>query len=233
MRLFNVLVLLLLASPLKAQETLSSLISESRTLALDGSSASRQRFTDAQIAQFLNEAQREALTQTRCLRQDQVFQLVPGTTYYPLPSNYLTIERVTVGSKWIQEMSPAALDARSRGWEIASGYPSYFFVNFSSRGLMGFAPWPATSTDTDTVKVEYDVQANEMVNGSDSPFNGINEMIDYQHGLAYFAASMMSMIQGVPTRAQAYQGVFASVVTGMTKQCLARPSYLPGATGSP
>lgn len=230
--LFALLALGAIGRPAAAL-TLSQLISEARTLALDGSSSSRQRFSDSQITEFLNEAQREALTQSRCLRQDQVFQLVPGTTYYPLANNYLAMARVTVGYKYIQEMTPAGLDGRSRGWEAASGYPTYYFVNWSSPTLVGFAPWPATATDTDTVKIEYDVQATDMSSSSDVPFNGVPRMYDYHHALAYFGAAMMSAIDGQATRQTAYQQVYAGVVVAMAKRCLERPNYLPSATGTP
>lgn len=220
------------ARPAVATETLTQLIAEARVLALDGSSATRQQFSDAQITQFLNEGQRESLTQTRCLRQSQVYTLVPGTTYYALPSNYLTMERLTIGFKYLQEMSPAALDGRSRAWEAASGYPTYYFINWSSPTMVGFAPWPAQSTDTDTIKMEYDVQANDLVNGTDLPYNGVTQMFDYHHALAYFAAAMMSAIQGQAGRQQSYQGIYVGMVTAMKNRCLERPNYLPSATGT-
>lgn len=213
--------------------TLSQLIAEARTLALDGSSSTRQRFSDSQVTEFLNEGQREALTQTRCLRQSLIFQLVPGTTYYALPSNYLTMERLTIGQKYIQEMSPAALDGRSRAWEAASGYPTYYFVNFSSPSYVGFAPWPAQSTDTDTIKMEFDVQATDLASASDVPYNNEIQMYDYHHGLAYFAAAMMSAIDGQTPRMTFYQGVYGGVTAAMAKRCLERPNYLPSGTGTP
>lgn len=143
------------------------------------------------------------------------------------------MERVTIGYKYIPEASPAALDGRSRGWEQASGYPTYYFVNFSSRGLLGFAPWPATSTDTDTVKIEFDVQPSDMSTGTDQPFNGAVEMQDYAHSLGYFAAAVMSQIQGLTAKASGYMGLYSSVMAGMSKQCLSRPVYLPSAVGTP
>lgn len=216
-----------------AQQNLSSLISEARTLALDGDSASRQRFSDQQISIWINEAQRQAQIKTRCLRSTLNFTLVEGSTYYPLPDNFLNIERVTIGSKYIQEMSPAALDGRSRGWEAASGYPSYYFLFFSSPTMVGFAPWPATSTDIDVIKMEIDIQANDLVNGTDYPFNGVVKMRDYGHALAYFAASMMNSVEGISSRSAAYMQLYSMVIEGMSKLCNSRPSYYPSATGNP
>lgn len=233
MRRFTLAIYFLGLSGISSALTLSNLISTARTLALDGASATRQRFSDSQITDFINEGQREALLATRCLRESQVFTLQPGTTYYPLPSNYLTMERLIVGSKYLQEMTPAGLDGRSRGWESASGYPTYYFINWSSPSLVGFAPWPATATDTDTVKMEYDIQANDLVSGSDIPYNGVIKMYDYQHALSYFAASVMSAIDGQMGRQAAYLSVYSGVTAAMAKRCLERPNYLPSATGSP
>lgn len=217
----------------RAAETLSQLITDARVLQHDAASNTRQRFTDAQITEFINQGQREALAAAPCLFQNIVFTLSPGTTYYPLPSNYTSIRRVTVGSKWIQELSPGGLDGRSRGWEAASGYPTYYFVNFSSRGLVGFAPWPAQAADTDTVKVEYNVQATDLAAAADLPFNGVNELQDYHHALAYFAAAMMAAVDEHPSQSSAYMGVFSMMAKQMGANCTQRPNYLPSAVGTP
>jgi len=222
-------------SHIASASSLSQLISQARTLALDGSSTSRQRFTDSQITAFINEGQREVLAASAqyCLKKSIQFQLQVGTTYYPLPSDFLSVNRLTIGYKYLQEMSPAALDGRSRGWQTASGYPTYYFVNFSSPSYIGFAPWPAQSTDTDTIRVEYNIQAQELVSGSDIPFNGVYNMYDYHHMLAYFAAMMMSAIDGQIARQQAYQAVYVGMATALNKKCVDRPNYLPSGTGTP
>lgn len=226
------IIFLLSTGTVRASENLSQLITDARVLARDPSSNSRQRFTDVQVTEFINQGQREALSSNHCLAQNITFQLVPGSTYYNLPQNFLNITRVTIGTKWIQEMSPAALDGRSRGWEAASGYPTYYFVNFSSRSLIGFAPWPAAATDTDTVKVEFDIQANDLVNSTDIPFNGVLELQDYHHALAYFAAGMMAAVDEHPSQSTAYLGIFVNEVKMMNSHCVERSNYFPSATGA-
>lgn len=222
-----------LCSPSSAAETLSTLISEVRVLTLDAASSTRQHLTDANITTFLNQAQREVMAGSYCLQQSLVFQLVPGTTYYALPSNYNVIERVTIGSKSIPQMTPAALDSQSLGWEQASGYPNRYFVNFSSRGLIGFAPYPQTATDTDTIKVDYEISANDLVNPTDIPFNGIGEIQDYQHSLAYWTASTIEQLDQQPARAQYYFSLFQAVASQMTKKCRDLKNYRPNASGQP
>lgn len=216
-----------------ASENLTQLTSDVRVLTLDSSVSGLPHFTDSQIKTFLNQAQREILAGSHCLQQTMVFQLVPGTTYYPLPPNYTVIERVTIGFKSIPQMTPASLDSQSLGWETASGYPNRYFINFSSRGLVGFAPWPQQSTDTDTIKIDYDVQANELVNGSDLPYNAINELTDYQHALAYWASATIEQLDQQPALAGYYFTIFQAVSSQMVKKCRDLTNYRPNANGAP
>ncbi len=221
------------ALPARAGETLSQLIADVRVLTQDPANASYSHFTDSQITTLLNQAQREILAGNHCLQQTMVFQLVPGTTYYPLPANYTVIERLTIGAKSIPQITPAAMDSQSLGWEYATGYPNRYFINFSSRGLVGFAPWPQQSTDTDTIKVDYDVQANELVNAGDYPYNGVNELQDYQHALAYWASATIEQVDQQPQRAQYYLTLYAAVGSQMKAKCRDLTNYRPSASGTP
>src|SRR5258708_21417272 len=132
------LLALFLVSSVQANETLSQLITDARILVID-STTTRQRFSDSQITEFINQGMRLAIGENHCLQQSFIFNLVPGTTYYNLPANYDAMFRVTIGGKWMHELTPAALDGRSRGWEQSSGYPTYYFINFSSRSMVHFA----------------------------------------------------------------------------------------------
>jgi hypothetical protein len=231
----KLLILLLLVAPVhvRAAETLSQLIADVRALTLDGASSTRQKFTDSQITTFLNQGQREMMQMDRCLENSIIFTLVPGTTYYPLPNNYNNIDRVTIGSKWLQQLSVGALDGRSRGWEASSGYPTYYFINISSRGLVGFAPWPAQSTDTDTVKIEYSIQATDLVNSSDLPFNGVNELQDFHHALAYWAAATISNIMNQPERSTYYMSLYQYLAKKFDSSCREQPAYSPSGAATP
>lgn len=231
MRLLLLAVLGLAASA--DAETLSNLITDTRVLALDAASTTRQRFSDSTITQWLNVGQRQAMAQTWCLQASYTMQLQQGVTYYALPSDYLAMRRLTIGAKMLQEMTPAALDGRSRGWEVSSGYPTYYFINFSSPTSLGFAPFPQTATDTDTVKVEYLQNAADLVSSSDVPFNGNAKLYEYHHSLAYFAAAMALSTYGALDRTSAYLAIYAASVTQMKDRCRGLPNYLPSATGTP
>jgi hypothetical protein len=225
-------VALLSFSQARAAEQLTNLIADVRALTLDNSSPV-PHFSDSQITTFLNQAQREILAGNHCIQQSLVFQLQLGVTYYSLPTNYTVIERVLIGSKMIPQMTPAALDSQSLGWELASGYPNRYFINFSSRGLVGFAPWPQQSTDTDTIKIDYDVQANDLVNGTDYPYNGINELQDYQHALAYWAAATIEQLDQQPGLAGYYLQIYGAVSKQMQIKCRDLTNYRPSSSGQP
>lgn len=213
-------------------ETLSQLITDSRVLGLDAASSTRQRFTDAQITEFLNMAQRDAMSQTRPLQASISFQLSPGVTYYSLPTDYLSMTRLTVGQQYIQEASPAALDGRARGWQMASGYPVYYFINWSSPTLVGFSPWPAQATDTDTVRMDYFQNAADLVNSSDQPFNSVPKLTNFHHGLAYYAAAMMLINTTNQTMVQTYLSEYQATVAALKTRAMERPNYLPSTSGA-
>lgn len=213
--------------------TLSSSITQARVLSRDASSSARQRFTDAQITALLNEGQSQAIARTWCAQSSTTIQLVVGTTYYAVPSNFLAVRRVTRDNLQIQEITPAALDSRSRGWETVTGVPLYYFINFSTRGMIGFSPFPTVATDTATIKMDYFIKVNDLSSSSDQPFNGIQEFTDFHYGLPLFAAYRMTLIMGDSTLAGAYLQGYESMVQNLAQRCTDRPNYLPGAIAKP
>ena len=232
MRPLLFLAVLALVAPASSQLTLAQLDTNARTLTLDAKS-DRQRFSDAQIYEWINEGQQNLIGYSRCLRASYTFSLIPGVTYYQMPADFQGIERVTIGGKMIPQMTPASLDSQSLGWEYESGYPNRYFVNYASRTLVGFAPFPQQSTDTDTIKVDYTVQANQLVNPTDIPFNGSPDLYTYQFGLAYFAASVMAAIQGQQAQSQLYMQLYTATAATMQQKCIVLTNYLPSASSQP
>lgn len=213
--------------------TLAQLIQTARVLALDAGSTTRQRFSNQEITDFLNDAQSDSVAQTQPLQSSRQFQLVPGTTYYPLPDDYLAMARVTIAQLYMQEASPAALDGRSRGWPQASGYPVYYFINWSSPTVVGFTPWPAQASDTATIRMDYFQNAAEMVNATDQPFNGVPKLLNFHQGLAYYAAAMMLTNSGHQSMVQAYLAEYQANMAGLKIRAMQRPNYLPSSSGIP
>lgn len=221
------------SSAFATTENLTQLISDARSLDLDAASLVRQKFSDTQVTNFLNNGQRLAMSVSNCLVKSVNITLSAGTTYYSLPSDFVSVDRVwRVTSGAMLEMSPAALDGRSRGWNEISGTPTYYFIDFSTRTNIGFTPFPAASSDTDTYTVSYNARAADLVNGSDTPFNGVTELTDYQWALAYYAASIMAGLDGLDV-AKSYMDIYNSSVQQMAKRCRERPNFRPSAVGVP
>lgn len=223
-------LLLALWIPCQARAvTLSTLRTTARLLSDDNGTV-RTRFTDAQVNGLLNEGQATAIARSWCIHKPYSFDLVSGTTYYSLPSDFLAMRRLT--SDWLDlpEMSPAALSGRSRTWEDSSGTPTYYFINFSSRTKVGFAPFPDTVSDTTTIRMEYFASVTDMT-ASVGAFNDIAELQAYAHMLPYYAAFRMAIIDGRTGVAEAFLAQFELLLKSMMERCFERPNYNPSATG--
>jgi len=206
----------------------SEVRTEARKLALD--SGTRNRFSNAQILQFANEGQRQAVVTAKPIIKSWQFTPVSGTTYYATPSDYFQMWRCTQEYDILGETSPEALD-RSDGWQEVTGDPENYFMHFATRTYLGLYPYP-DSASTGTVRCEYYAQATDISGDSDVPFNGIRELYPYHYALAYFSAGMMSAMDGRADLAQVYFSQYQSIVSRMEKEAMGRPNYKPGIIGS-
>jgi len=225
-------IIWLLVSPSSARQ-LSDLRSDVRVLISDtGGVTTRYRFTNQQIDDFLNECQRDAVGQTLPLVRSSAFELVAGTTYYALgSSNFIAVKRVTWLNRVLTEKSPTALDA-TKEWETVSGAPQNYFVTFASRTLIGIYPYPADSTSTGTVKVEFYAQADDLSSSTDQPFNGVREFYPLHHLLAYCAGSRLAAIDGQNDLAGYYLQVYSQTLSRLADISTTRPSYHPSISPS-
>ena len=156
--------------------------------------STRQRFSDTQINQFINEGQQLFDIESLCNYKSYSFSLALKTTYYSLPSDYINVTRVTKDYMQLPELTPEALTSRSGEWEDVTGTPIYYFINFSTRGKIGMYPYPASSSDLGTVRLDYIAYSSALSSDSDTPFNGYNEFSAYSYSLVYYAAYKMSVI---------------------------------------
>ena len=211
-------------------ENLTQLISDSRNLALDAASPTRQRFTDTQITTYLNQAQRQMLDSSYCLEGNTTFNTAVGQQFYAMPSNFISISRAIYGGNEISQLSPQILDMQNNSWTNATGKPSNYFVNFSSRGLVGFYPIPDVSSNTATASIDYFMDVTDLVNGTDLPFGGISELSDFQPALEYYSASIMRTIDGDQQGATNFMTIYTGMSAVMKNRCLKSPNILPNAS---
>lgn len=227
MRLCLLLVIASLAPAPAGAITLSTLRSDCRVLIRDTGS-SRNRFSDAQLLRFFNEGQKEAVRTGKPIRKSYTFDLVSGSTYYSMPTDFLYPVRVTRDYFYLEERSVANLD-KTQEWQTTGGLPLNYFVNFSSRTKMGFYPFPDATTSTGTIRMEYVATAVDMAADTDQPFNGVQELQVHANALTYYCAYRASLIDQQTALAQAYASEWASALSVMGDNALARPNYKPGA----
>ena len=222
------LTLLVLASPSFAI-TLSTARSDCRVLIKD-TGPSRTRFSDAQLLRFLNEGQKDLVQFAKPIRKSTQFELVSGTTYYSAPANFLAPIRVTRSYQLLSEQSVQSLD-KQISWQTVRGLPISYFVNHSSRSLIGFYPFPDAATSIGTIRMEYSAQATDLSADSDEPFNGIVELQPYGYLLPFYCAYRASLIDNEVTQAQAYYAEFKRGSDMLASDAFSRPNYKPGAVG--
>jgi len=213
-------------------KTAAQLIIDARVLSRDPSGTGRARFTDSQILGFINEAQRDTIGATLCIRKAYVFDTIVGSAYYSLPSDFMQIDRVLSDNQKLEEKSPSKLDQASSEWETETGEPINYFINFSSRTKIGLFPYPIVDADTETVKVEYYAQAAELT-VSDIPFDAITELTPFHSMLSFYAASEMGYIDGLISQADRYFQRYMVYRNNLNEYCRARPGYLPQVNVSP
>ena len=223
---------LLLVPTLGWGRSRSDLRSDVRLLTKD-TGVSRVRFSNAQINDLLNEAQRIAAARSYCVHHSTTFYLAAGTTYYATKTDFVSVRRLTRDWLELKELTPAALDSKSRGWAESAGQPTYYFVNFSSRNLIGFSPFPGVAADTATIRMDYYALPSNMATDSAEAFGAINELLPYNQILPYYAAAVLSGVEGETAVAQLYFAMFEAGIKTMTERCVDRPNYNPSLVGRP
>ena len=210
--------------------TLATLRADCRVLVQDTGST-RNRFTDAQLLRFLNEGQKDLVQYAKPIRKPYQFELVAGTTYYAAPSDFLSVERLTRSHQVLSEQSVKALDKQIQ-WQTTPGLPISYFVNHSSRSLIGFYPFPATTSSTGTIRMEYNASATDLSADSDQPFNGIGELQPYGYYVSLYCGYRAALIDSMTVQAQAYYAEYRRGSEMLASDAFARPNYRPGAVGA-
>ena len=223
------------ATGIAEARTAAELVTEARELARDPSATGRTRFTDAQILKFINRGEREVIGYTQCVWESYSFELAVLTTWYSLPSDFISVYRVKLDAddfQLLEEMSLRGLDKLSEGWEATQGQPQEYYINFASRTRIGFYPVPATTADTGTIHVEYYAQTAVLTSAS-TPFNAITEFTPFHSMLSFYAAATMTVIDGLFGLSDRYMARYISDRELFKAYCKQRPNYKPSARPGP
>ncbi len=208
--------------------TLADLRVQVRDLAIDN--GTRLRYSTTTVDTYLNEAQRIVILDAKPIIKAGTFELVAGTTYYSLPSNFLQMRRLSLRYLDIEEITQEALDNKvGLQWQTSGGLPTNYYIAFASRTKVGFYPFPDTTSSTGTVRYEYYAQSTDLSATTDEPFGGDAELDPYHYILAYYAAYRLTALDGRVDLAVFYRTEFAEGLERMKREALARPSYRPSA----
>jgi hypothetical protein len=229
-RLLLVLSICLLPA-LGRAATLSDVRSQVRVLIKDVS-ASRQRYSDAQLNTMINEAHRLIANSTWVIKKSTTIALVSGTTYYSLPTDTYHILRLTREYLPLAEESLEGLDSkRGSGWEKTGGTPSTYFQAPSRPNEIGMYPWPNSSSSTGTLRMDYVAQANTLSSDSDEPFNSDDRFANCYDTLVHWVAYQVFMLEGEDSKAQSELAYYQAIVALMNSQIGAKPNFLPSFGG--
>lgn len=212
--------------------TLDQIRTEVR-IRIKDSNTSRQRYTDTQLTNLINESQRDAINFSALIHKQTSITLVVGTTYYTLPTDVMMIERVTFKNKNLPEQTLTALDSAANygAWEQTSGTASNYFQDPTQSTKLGIYPFPATAASTGTVKVMYQSQGTDLSSASDVPFNSETRFYPYHDLLIYEPCYKIFLIEGEYQKATEYRGYYELRLKQMIDYLGSRLNYKPGFSG--
>lgn len=173
--------------------TLTDLITQTRIFLRDtASDSARQRFSDTQITDFINNGQRELNLKVWGVINSSAITLVSGTTEYSLPSDHIFVLRVTVEHRPIVERTFSFLDESDFSWIKSTGAVQNYYVRVDSsivagvsKESIGFNP---ISSGTAIAVIQYLAQPTNLSAGSDLPFSGNNRLVPFHQALSYYGA---------------------------------------------
>lgn len=213
--------------------TLSDLRTNTRVLTKD-TYTSRQRFTDAQYNEFLNEAQADVLNNTWAVSKSSSISLVSGTTCYTIPTDLIAISRITLENKNLDETSLIKLDGDNgnSNWLLSAGLPQNYYQDPTRTDQICMYPFPNTSASTGTLRVQYYSRGTDMSSDSDIPFNSEYRFFIYHRILEYYAAFRVYLLEGEQDKATLYRQEYEARLQLMIQSIGKKPNYLPGVSGN-
>lgn len=203
-------------------------------------STTRQRWSDTQLTNLINEAERDVENQTLIIQASTTVSLIVGTSYYVMPSDFLDYFRVVYVSSMaasnstvLQETSLYQLDSLNQNinWKTITGIPINYYQDPASPGSMYIYPVPSTSTQLGTVEVNYVQKFSPLVNTTDQPFNSLPRYQDYSDLLIYYPAAVVFAVEGESEKATNYFTLYSSRIATMIKTVGRKPNFIPGFSG--
>jgi len=196
-----------------------------------GISSQRQRFTDAQLNEFINQTHRDVVNVTWAVKRSTTIVLVANTTFYAMPTDFITADRLVFDNRNFEEESVQGLDSRfnNADWRTTDGAPEIYFRDEQRPDDIGFYPFPDDSgNSTGTVVLGYFAIAPDLSSDSDEPFDSINRLQQYSDLLIYEPVYKVFLIEGEGDKALEYRQYYEKRLELMVSLEGQRPNWKPG-----
>ena len=197
--------------------------------------ATRQRYTDAVLLDFINEAQREVVNATWLVEETSSYILTPFTTFYILPNKVIAVTHAEFKNRGnsttpLIEKTRKGLGSDNPDWKRGSGEPSEYFIDISSDSdqlTISYIPIPIV-TSTGTVTLWFVVQIDDLAADGDVPFNGKRALYTHHNCLTFWATARIKAIERKVDESTFYFQLFGNCVEVTRNKANARPNYTPG-----
>lgn len=218
--------------------TLSTIRDQIRRNIRDTASASaRQRYSNAILLEFINEAQREVVNLTWLTEATTTYGLTTGTTFYDLPSDFLAVKLVQYEDTdsttiELKEKSFKRTFQSNPDWDDVTTDPNeYFILQDDNTSLqIGYSGIPA-ATSTGTVTIRYINLPVDLAADADLPFDGKLHLVPYHYSIVYHATARLKLIESKVEEANAYLQLF-SISVGLAQDRLGQsPNLFPKIRG--
>jgi len=216
--------------------TLDELRTEIRVRVKDvGTSGTRQTYSDTQLTNMINEAQRDVVNATWVLVSTTQITLTSGVTYYNIPDSLIAILRVTDNDKFLPETTQIKLDGEfgSSAWKRESGStPQSYYQDPSRPGQIGVYPFPNSSVSS-TLLVTFVQEPTDLSSDSDVPFLGRERFTIYHDLIVFYFAYRIFLIEGNTNKFTIYRQEYESRLQMMRDRIGSKPNYVPSFSGGP
>lgn len=194
------------------------------------------RYTDAMLLSWINDAQREVVSLTWSIRKSTSVTLSAGTTFYALPDDFLSADMVLfsrTGASTIQlkeVIQNSYVDDNPDFERSGRGAPSNYFVRQSTSGAnaleVAYIPVPSSSS-TGTVRMDYFFYPADLSGSSDVPFDGLLHLSPYHKTLVDMVTARIKVIEGRVDEANFYQAAADRGLAVMSEMVNRLPNYRP------
>lgn len=193
--------------------------------------ANRQQFSDASLLQLITDGQREANATLWLMMSSTTITLLPNTTEYALPADFMFTYRVTLNGQKITMTSFDALDNSSLGWPTGQGLPTQYFIDpYTPAQMIGFVPAPVAGS-TGTVVIQYGQNTPDVTSLSQTLFSGWVPLASYQQGLTDYVVCHGWQVLEEMDDAKPFCDRWAQYIGLMRAQQTRMPDFNPGVAG--